>query len=1454
MKNSVFSIDNFNVISDDKYYYAFRALNTADSNDISNGITLKNNKINRIRTDRERWEEEKGKKAKYDKDGEISLEEMFDHIKMHYIKETNCISLSSNSNVSLVYGQGYNDEYAIVKIPKENIENVYNAGQYMLEKVQEEIEKIILELPKDSEILKVIENIDKLSEHIQIQKYMKNVYKNVKTSGKYTGEKGTLNKKNSIIDRLNTKQYFSNVQQVEYDKIIAKLTTLETYGKLKNIIKTTKDNTSLIQTIGNAFSSGELIHYKDINESEIIPISKNLMDIFSVLQQVKDNDKDNKKINKIEEKIIHLANEGYDLVEKDGRLIFSNGNQEIDLKEANNTVLLKENNYNINEESNIEKIYKLTNGTMNYEKAKKAVESSFYLSKSKVKAYEIVEVLELLMENKEEYREIFENIKKQCFSIDSNIIKRQNNKGRKICESVNIDMNEINREFLTYEEQKKLIEIIENTDKEDLQEIIISGGINIQQSIFDNALERTEKKSENRYFAEAIIDSMDFSKIYKNAISEDRKVIKDSEREILLKKLESADCKRLYKAFENAGIEHSQISGYIINLLMNNGYKGFKFEELSRVEGLDEIISTNVKNNMIKCQIIPFKLDELLKNVDNENEIEGTNIKLRDYQKETIDNLETIYEKKRFAGVVLPTGAGKSFIAISEMLKNKDKNILYFAPQIEILNQVERHILKNILGIQVLTKKEIEELDGKEAPNGKIYPTEIKKYISTIFPHLKMYCYQSLAERSEEFEEKDLRKILANSDADFMIFDEVHRAGAETWEPLIKKMMQNNPNSKILGITATPIRDYDKKDMMETLAHFSGDYTKDELINGDYLAKEMYLIDAIQDYLVVEPNIVSFNYSLAESEEYQEIQKIYNDETDPVKKEKIKNILNDMDAIINDYSDINKMIMNETNSEKKKELKEKFDEMRKKISTENTQGIGNVIKSNIVKKDGRYIVFLPHNSTELSTEEYIKKEIEKVKEYLKDIDDSPEIQYLVTGQSKVESVNAISNFEDSNSEHLKLLFAIDKLNEGVHVDGINGEIMFRKIGEGSKILYLQQLGRVIFSLDPNNPISQEEIPIVFDVYNNYIVHNMNKEVNKKNSTSDLQRLQSIVNWINKHGYFPDINSEILSENRKANELKKIQIKYKKYLNGINNKKLSKREIHEIEKIIELARSINLFEMEIPEKIVKSYEENLYNVQLFKVSGSQKRFLELYKEATKTVKTEKLNSNHRIRTTLDILQTLTDYGLDINNQTIPRDALLEDVLKNVPEYIKNAILDEIDENLDYNIGKEYNETKLAFRNSNKNNIFLDYDIRDLRMYGIFEEAVKDPSKKDKNICDVVKDGWIIDGNKKMVGLNINTGTCIDEEGYDREGYDLEGYDREGYDRKGWNREHINKETNDKYNLEGYNIYGYDKEGYDKEGYDKEGYDKEGYEREGYDKEGYDKEEYDKEGYDKEGYNK
>lgn len=119
-----------------------------------------------------------------------------------------------------------------------------------------------------------------------------------------------------------------------------------------------------------------------------------------------------------------------------------------------------------------------------------------------------------------------------------------------------------------------------------------------------------------------------------------------------------------------------------------------------------------------------------------------------------------------------------------------------------------------------------------------------------------------------------------------------------------------------------------------------------------------------------------------------------------------------------------------------------------------------------------------------------------------------------------------------------------------------------------------------------------------------------------------------------------------------------------------------------------------------------------------------------------------------------------------------------------------------------------------------------------------------------------DGYNQDGFNEQ-GIHKETGTQYGPDGYDVNGYDKDGFDANGFDKSG-----INKETNDFYDKDGYDVNGYDKDGYDRDGWNKDGINKEtgtefgpdGYNKDGYNQEGYDRDGYDVNGYDKDGYDK
>ena len=381
-------------------------------------------------------------------------------------------------------------------------------------------------------------------------------------------------------------------------------------------------------------------------------------------------------------------------------------------------------------------------------------------------------------------------------------------------------------------------------------------------------------------------------------------------------------------------------------------------------------------------------------------------LELQEHQQDAYTAVQKTYEQGNRAAVVIPTGCGKSFIALKLMEDNRDKNILFLSPTIAIRNQMYNYIAKYIVG----------EEPTSERP--------AKKIAEEHFPNLKIRLYQTLLKVSDEKMEK--------YHADIIIMDELHRTGAEKWGEKVNTLLEKNPNAKILGLTATPER-MDEQNVI------------DKLFEGN-ISYELTLVEALRRRILKSPKYVKCDYALGE-------------------------YIEGLKEAIDSCSD----------EKTKSELQKKVEQMRRIV--EEAEGIPELFKNNIQKKDGKYIIFC-------KDKEHMELLQSKVSEWFGEIDSKPETYSVYSGETEKENNDNIKNFETSKSEHLKLLFCVDMLNEGVHIEGVSGVIMARPTD--SRIVYLQQLGRALSS-DPSG-----EQTIIFDLVNNYVKNNLDAEVNGRN--------------------------------------------------------------------------------------------------------------------------------------------------------------------------------------------------------------------------------------------------------------------------------------------------------------------------------------------------------------------
>ena len=299
--SELFNIENCNLIKDENYYYLFRALNNGDHADKESGIiTDDNGRIIRIRTDRSRYiENPQNGTPKYEENEPISLLQVIDHIKEHHRYDTNCISLSSNANVSIMYGNGYYSEYTVIRVPKGEIgEKVINAGEYMLEEMNKKIEQVISRImvtkanitAKNQKILELVKEIDEADTREELLDIMASSYKlgdaNIR---RFTGKKDEIRGKKPLKIRLSEYSTLSNEQNLIKNKIIAKLTILEEHHLMEPIMPNAIIDSRAIETLESAFSSRELIHYGEIGQDNLFEASKEFIHMLGLLQQTAEN-------------------------------------------------------------------------------------------------------------------------------------------------------------------------------------------------------------------------------------------------------------------------------------------------------------------------------------------------------------------------------------------------------------------------------------------------------------------------------------------------------------------------------------------------------------------------------------------------------------------------------------------------------------------------------------------------------------------------------------------------------------------------------------------------------------------------------------------------------------------------------------------------------------------------------------------------------------------------------------------------------------------------------------------------------------------------------------------------------------------------------------------------------------------------------------------------------------
>ena len=296
----------------------------------------------------------------------------------------------------------------------------------------------------------------------------------------------------------------------------------------------------------------------------------------------------------------------------------------------------------------------------------------------------------------------------------------------------------------------------------------------------------------------------------------------------------------------------------------------------------------------------------------------------------------------------------------------------------------------------------------------KIINDNPKLYLERDFPNLEFKTYQS-------FINLDTDEIEA-IDCDLLILDEFHHIGAPVWGARINTMIDTHPNIKIFGMTAYTVRDRGtayERDMANP--------ETEELFSRKVVSR-YDLCDAMIDGVLPKPIYKSAYTNLFGLEQSLE--------------EKVANL--------------------NVNSKEYQEYISILAAAKKRIHE--APSISKLLKKTI-KPDGKYIYFCPPCSEDGANDiETIKNQaIEWFKQFVPEEDI---VIYTSTsdmgeeGRKNRDAFYDDKDLEGNNTNNkLRIMFAINQYNEGIHAPNVDGVIMGR--GTSSDIVYYEQLGRAL---------------------------------------------------------------------------------------------------------------------------------------------------------------------------------------------------------------------------------------------------------------------------------------------------------------------------------------------------------------------------------------------------------
>ena len=357
------------------------------------------------------------------------------------------------------------------------------------------------------------------------------------------------------------------------------------------------------------------------------------------------------------------------------------------------------------------------------------------------------------------------------------------------------------------------------------------------------------------------------------------------------------------------------------------------------------------------------------------------------------------------------------------------------------------------------------------------------------FPNLKFCTYMSFVNLS--------REELKNIKVDTLILDEFHHLGAPVWGARINTLIETHSNIKVLGMTAYTVRDRNtpyERDMANP--------DTNELFSN-HIVSRYDLCDAMVDGVLPKPIYKTAYVNLIEDVDYLEKR------------------LAKLDHNSSKYIDCEKVLR----------------DVKRQIA--NALSMKELVKENL-KPNGKYIYFCPMMSEKNVND--IDTIMKEAKGWFLEMGLAEDEMFFYKSTSEMGTLgkknrdafyNDIDLDNRDTSNKLRVMFAINQYNEGVHAPNVDGVILGRSTC--SDIVYFEQIGRALAvrgdTEEKLNKLSQMSLEELIT-----LARNNNLEINGSDAKEDIaNKLVSplIIDLSNNYEYILELENDLKDKIREA---------------------------------------------------------------------------------------------------------------------------------------------------------------------------------------------------------------------------------------------------------------------------------------------------------------------------------